>query len=253
MIFVDLSNEFYKKLSNHILSQNEIDKYVFDIINYLEIEDYIVDLEFIDTKDSFGTYSFENLTIKLDIPKIISEAKINYKAFNINENEILFINLNLLQAILHEVMHAIQNCYMNEFDYAYSILYAKELIFKNKMSDELYDKYYYLFSYERDAIITSLENILHIIKTYYKKSERTFNYFLSNLYEFLILGYKEDKNNIKSPAEQLYENIYHENTPILSNIDIYDTMKLGYQINSKNFHNFKKNRIRKILSKNDLL
>ena len=150
-------------------------------------------------------------------------------------------------------MHAIQNCYMNEFDYAYSILYAKELIFKNKMSDELYDKYYYLFSYERDAIITSLENILHIIKTYYKKSERTFNYFLFNLYEFLILGYKEDRNNIKSPAEQLYENIYHENTPILSNIDIYDTMKLGYQINPKNFHNFKKNRIRKILSKNDLL
>ena len=47
MIFVDLSNEFYKKLSNHILSQNEIDKYVFDIINYLEIEDYIVDLEFV--------------------------------------------------------------------------------------------------------------------------------------------------------------------------------------------------------------
>lgn len=253
MIFVDLSNEFYKKLCNHILSQNEIDKYVFDIINYLEIEDYIVDLEFVDIKDSFGTYSFENLTIKLDIPKIISEAKINYKAFNINENEVLFINLNILQAILHEVMHAIQNCYMNEFDYAYSILYAKELIFKNKMSDELYDKYYYLFSYERDAIITSLENILHIIKTYYKKSEKTFNYFLFNLYEFLILGYKEDKNNIKSPAEQLYENIYHENTPILSNIDIYDTMKLGYQINPKNFHDFKKNRIRKILSKNDLL
>lgn len=176
MIFVDLSNEFYKKLCNHILSQNEIDKYVFDIINYLEIEDYIVDLEFVDIKDSFGTYSFENLTIKLDIPKIISEAKINYKAFNINENEVLFINLNILQAILHEVMHAIQNCYMNKFDYAYSILYAKELIFKNKISDELYDKYYYLFSYERDAIITSLENILHIIKTYYKKSEKTIMY-----------------------------------------------------------------------------
>ena len=253
MIFVDLSSEFYRSLSNHILSDNEIEKYVFDLINYLEIEDYILDVEFVNAMDSYGSYSFENLTIKLDVPRIVQDAKMIYKINHINENEILFINLNILQAVLHEVVHGIQNCNLNEFDYAYNILYAKELAYKDKMSEELYSKYYYLFSYERDAIITSLENVLHIIKNYQKDSERTFTYFLSDLYKFMILGYTVNMFGIKSPAEKLYEDVYHENTPTLSNIDIYDKMKLGYQVSPKKFRRFKKNRIRKILSKNNLL
>jgi hypothetical protein len=253
MIFVDLTNAFYQDLDKHILSINEIEKYIFDLINYLEIEDYVLGVDFIDNTENLGTYSFENLMIKLNIPNIISEAKKIYNDDSINENEILFINLNILQAVLHEIVHGIQNYHLNESNFPYNILYAKELAYKDIISDELYNKYYYLFSYERDAIITSLENVLHIIKKYHKDKEKTFTYFLNDLYRFMVLGYTVNIYNIQSPAEKLYSGIYHEETPTLSNIDTYDRMKLGYQMGYRKFKKFKRNKIRKILVKNNLL
>ena len=63
MIFIDLSNHFYRDLDKHILSINEIEKYVFDLVNYLEIQDYILDVDFIESEDNLGTYSFETLII----------------------------------------------------------------------------------------------------------------------------------------------------------------------------------------------
>jgi hypothetical protein len=59
--------------------------------------------------------------------------------------------------------------------------------------------------------------------------------------------------NIKSPAEKIYTELYHEKTPTLSNIDVYDRMKLGYQLSSRNFNSFRRNKVKKILVKNDLL
>ena len=253
MIFVETTDHFYNNLNHHILSLNEIELYIFNLINRLEIEEYVSDVIFIDSKNDLGSYSFEDESIKLNIPKIIEQAKMLYWQYNIQEDEILFINLNILEAVLHEVMHGIQNCNLNESDFAYNILYAKELQYTYNLSDELYEKYYYLFSYERDALITSIENILHILKDKYKNNPKTFEYFMSNLYSFLILGYTINIFNIKSPAERIYTELYHENTPILSNIDTYDRMKLGYQLSHRNFYSFKRNRAKKILVKNDLL
>ena len=253
MIFVETSNHFYNNLDHHILSLNEIELYVFNLINRLEIEEYIYDVSFDDKLKTLGSYSFKSEIIKLNVPDIIHEAKKISNKFNIIEDEILFINLNILEAVLHEVMHGIQNCNLNETDFAYNILYLKELQYTDIISDELYHKYYYLFSYERDSIITSIENILHIIKDKYPNKDRIFEYFLSNLYSYLILGYTMNLFKIKSPAEKLYTELYHENTPTLSNIDTYDRMKLGYQMNTGNYWNFKRNKVKKILTKNDLL
>ena len=252
MVFIDTTNHFYNKLNSHILSLNEIEEYIFNLINNLGIDEYVLGVDFIEG-DNLGSYSFETNMIKLNVPLLIEEAKKLYTINNIDKDLILFINLNILEAVLHEVMHGIQNCNLNETDFAYNILYARELAYKDKLSDELYDKYYYLFSYERDAIISSIENILPIIKSHYKEDERIFTYFLSNLYKFLTLGYTIDFYHIKSPAEKVCEELYHENTPILSNIDTYDRLKLGYQITPKKFRSFRRNKVRKILVKNDLL
>ena len=253
MYFINTDDRFYKSLNTHILSINEIEEYVFNLVNRLELESYIVGVDYIDEEDTLGSYSFEEELIKLNIPRIIEEAKKLYYAYKIKGNSFLFINLNILEAVLHEVMHGIQNCNLMETDFAYNILYAKELAYKDKISDELYNKYYYLFSYERDAMISSIENILHIIKNNYKEEEKIFSYFLSNLYHFLILGYTINLCSIKSPAEKINEELYHEIAPTLSNIDTYDRMKLGYQMNTRNFRNFKRNKYKKILTKNDLL
>ena len=253
MIFINTSDSFYRNLNNHILSKSEIESYVFNLINNLGIDDYIADVDFNDEHVDLGSYSFETNIIKLNIPRIIEEAKLLYVNNKMDKNPVLFINLNILEAVLHEVMHAIQNCNLNESDFAYNILYAKELAYTNIISDELYNKYYYLFSYERDAIITSIENILQIIKQNYKDDERTFTYFLSNLYKYLVLGYTVNIYGIKSPAEKINEELYHECTPTLSNIDTYDRMKLGYQMTYRKFKKFKRNKVRKILVKNDLL
>ena len=253
MIFINTSDNFHGNLNDHILSKNEIEAYVFNIINKYGLDYYITDVEFIDDNNNLGSYSFDTAIIKINIPKIIEEAKRLYEENKIDKNPILFINLNILEATLHEVMHGIQNYHLNESNIAYNILYAREIAYTNIISDELYDKYYYLFSYERDAIITSIENILQIIKTHYPDNERTFTYFLSNLYRYLVLGYTVDLYNIKSPAEKLSEELYHDSTPILSNIDLYDRMKLGYQVSYRKYKNFKRNKVRKILSKNNLL
>jgi len=253
MIFIDTTNVFYRNLDTHILSLNEIENYIFNLIIKINIEDYVVGVDFINKDDLLGSYSFEDEIIKINVPKIISEATKLYDEYSIKGNKILFINLNIIEAILHEVVHGIQNCNLMEQDYAYNMLYAKELEYKDIISDELYNKYYYLFSYERDAMITSMENILHIIKTNYKNEEKIFNYFLYNIYNYLVLGYTIKNFNIKSPAEKICEELYHENTPILSNIDTYDRMKLGYQMNFKNYNSFKRNKVKKILVKNDLI
>ena len=253
MIFVETSDHFYSKLDHHILSLNEIEAYVFNLINRLEIEEYISDVVFDDELDHLGSYSFEDEAIKLNVSGIIQEAKKLFVDFKINKDQILFVNLNILEAVLHEVMHGIQNCNLNETDFAYNILYAKELAYKDTIRDDLYDKYYYLFSYERDAIITSIENLLHIIRDRYPDKEKIFEYFLSNLYSFLVLGYTINVCKIKSPAEKMYDEVYHETTPTLSNIDTYDRMKLGYQMTPHNFRSFKRNKVKKILAKNDLL
>jgi hypothetical protein len=252
MLLIDKTDNFYKSLDNHILSMDEVKSYIFYLVDYLEIGNYVTDVVSLDGTDC-GRYSFDELLIRINLPRIIMMANVYFEKCHIEKDRTLFINLNILESILHEVVHGIQNCKIHEEDLAYNILFLREMQLAEYISDELYDQYYFFFSYERDAMITSIENILHIIDYNYKDKDRIFSYFLNNLYKYLVYGYRVGYDSITSPAEIINEELFNSPTPILSNIDIYDRLKLGYQIKPKNLRSFNRKKNRKILMKNNLL
>ena len=48
MVFIDTTNHFYNKLNSHILSLNEIEEYIFNLINNLGIDEYVLGVDFIE-------------------------------------------------------------------------------------------------------------------------------------------------------------------------------------------------------------
>lgn len=252
MLFIDLTNMFYRNLHTHILSLNEIEEYIFNIRDYLEIEDSIMDVKFV-TGNDLGSYSFETGIIKLNPDLLKQEANRIWEENKLTGNKILFINLNILEAIFHEVVHAIQNNGFNNPNLQFNYIYLKELSIKDNLTDEEFEKCYALFSYERVAIVSAVENILPIIKMHYKDEESIFSHFIYNLYKYLMIGYSTDCYDVTCPADIVWEDLLHEQTPVVSNIDTYDKMRLGYQVRYRELRSFRRNKIRKILTKNNLL
>ena len=75
MVFINTNDSFYKTLNNHILCLNEIEQYIFNLVNRLELESYIVGVDYIEEDGLLGSYSFDDEIIKLNVPRIIPKIK----------------------------------------------------------------------------------------------------------------------------------------------------------------------------------
>lgn len=251
-----LAIDFYHILSNledHVLTDKEIKSYIYALVNYLELNDYFkgVIIKSLNEK-SLATYSFETLKIKMDTDFIKRVAVSEYEYARLKKIIKAFINLEILQAIYHEVSHIIHNYIAFGSDVPIGYLYRVDICALNDLdiSDDDYDKIHNLMIIERDANINSLENILIIIKRYIKRPE-LFEYYLSKLQSFMLVGY-EIKKSIVSPMEILYDGVYHLEVPSISNIDLYDKIKLGLPLKKKDMRTFTNNERNIILGKNNL-
>lgn len=253
MIFAHNFMKLLTNIEDHIYDELEIKRYIYALINYLEVNDYFRGVLFnsINTQ-GLATYSFKTQKIKINYNLILKEATQEYIHSGLNKKIITFINLELLQAIFHEVMHVIHNymAFDGELSIGYIYLVDIEALNNLNISNEEYWKIHDLMPIEREANITALENILMIIKRYIN-DDKLFEYYLNKLSYFMLDGYQIDKN-ITSPMEYLYNEIYHLELPTISNIDLYDKIKLGIPLKRNELRTYTNKEIYIILKKNNL-
>lgn len=240
-------------IENHVFTDKEIKSYIYALINYLELNDFfrgvIINSPHI---KGLATYSFKTLKIKIAKDYIEEVAVQEYEHSSLKKKIITFINLELLQAIYHEVAHVIHNYIAFNTDYPIRNLYYVDICALNNLdlSDEEYDKIHDLMIIEREANITSLENILIVIKRYLN-SDTLFDYYLKKLQTFMLDGYIIDKEVI-SPMDVLYNEVYHLELPNVDNIDLYNRIKLGLPLKKKDLRTYINNERNIILSQNNL-
>lgn len=197
MNFAIIRTSLLEKIKTNIFSYEDIIIFVNDLITHLGINDYLKEIRFLPStfdadlviykckdqilrKDTaykndkyviknsvniLATYSFFERVMKIDIDNIIREAK-DY--FDNDESElILFINMSIIECLIHETVHAYQNFAIHETNYSLYQLMALELPKFELMDDDQYDKYYNTFIFEREAIITTYEAIMIISKVFF--------------------------------------------------------------------------------------
>lgn len=279
MNFALIRNSLLDKIREEVFSYEDIVTFGSDLVTTLGIDGYLKEIKFLPsqweedlviyslknrsfTKDEkykndpfvienpvniLSTYSFFDRTIKIDIDNIISEA-IEY--FDNDESEqILFINMCILECMIHEVVHTYQNFAIHETDYSLYQLMTLELSRFEIMDDKEYNKFYNTFIFEREAIITTYETLM-IIAKHFLHNDALFEYYKDNLTKVLLGGYKVKKTRkVDSPLEIKYKYLFKKKTPEVMSLDVYEALKYGFPVSYQEFVDFKKNNNELILRK----
>ena len=251
---MELSSKLVRILPIRLLTEKEILSYVNDLIDYIEINDYLSYVSFNEKigVNNLAIYNFDNLSLKMNLNNIkryVNKAYILVEDIK-NVNTILFTNFAIIVSIIHEVVHAYQNYLIHENDISLGLEFYKELEFAYN-NYQLYLKNYQYFTFERDACATSYDTILEYLSNYFPDEVDLFNYYLSYLDTLIRYGYNIDKE-ITSPIETLYQDLFHEEPISILGVDLIDRMKLGFQITREDYNNYYKNTRQLLLSKINL-
>lgn len=279
MNFALIRNSLLDKIRDDIFSYEDIITFVSDLVTTLGIDEYLKEIKFLPSQDEedlviyslasktlykdekykndsyvitnppsiLSTYSFFERTIKIDLDNIKEEA-IEY--FDNDNSELtLFINMSIIECMIHEVVHVYQNFAIHETNYSLYQLMALELSRFEVMNDKEYAKFYNTFIFEREAIITTYETLMIISKDFLHNNA-LFEYYKDCLTKVLLGGYKVKKSRkVTSPLEIKYKNLFKKKTPEVTSLDVYETLKYGFPISYNEYTDFKKNNNDLILKK----
>lgn len=245
-----IDNKLFDKMNSKILTDKEILTYSLHMLEYLELYDYLKEIKIIDEKcDSFGSYNFRDKIMKINTYMNILDTKMENNVQPIKLNEPLMINMSLLNSVIHEFIHVMQNYIISETDWSMAPMLKNQIdwVYNNDNPDQ-YNGYYTHFTFEREALIDSIENILFILENYFN-DPGVFNYYLNSLKYYLTIGYTEHGSY---PVYALYNNLFQVDCiPTISGIDDYNTMKYGFYVPYSTVREYKEND-EKILSKINL-
>lgn len=226
---------FQEQLLNNILTFNQLVEYIHNIIEYLELQNHLVDVQESDD-DLFAAYNFKDKVIKINMHNIMMDSlmiqKYAKEPYNIN----LLTNLELLFNIFHELTHIIQKDTIDENKYSIAELYRTNFDTIANISNELYDKYYSCFITEREANMVANENVLSILETYYKNEFGLLKYYYETAKNQLLIGYRYNNGLFQSPMERYYNDLLNTNAPSLDGLSTYDKLKLGTKISKSTFY-----------------
>lgn len=251
MVIMESISSYLEAIKDHIYTIDELKMMVESIIQESELDDYYSDIEFtMQSNADIGSYNFASKIIKLFYEHIIWIAEDDFDELKLNKNKIAFINLSILEALFHEITHVIQNYIAFESNWALAPLVRLDIICFNEhvVSDEDYTKYHDFFLYERDANATALEHVLYIIRKYVHDDD-IFECFKERLHGFLIDGYSKEENQIISPIEFVFKELYKLEVPCVHNMDLYDRIKLGFMITKEEYDRYINNKNKIILAK----
>ena len=122
-------------IENHVLTDREIKLYMYALVNYLELNDYFKGLIIKSLEEkSLATYSFKTLKIKMDADFIRKVATREYEQANLRKLIIAFTNLEILQAIYHEVIHIVHNYMAFGTEIPIGFLYRVDICALNELN-----------------------------------------------------------------------------------------------------------------------
>lgn len=185
-----------KSKSNKIMTINDIDNILCMIIDNYKLQEYILNMS-VQQIGSNKLASYSNSNKKLIIYSNVIDIMIN----SIEENLIInsdfeksmYKNLSLLQIILHEIEHAIQE---KNF-YLQNNLETFILRISNSVRDN--ERLYYLNPEERFAEIKSYKEIIIMLDNIKTKFENLFNLLQTDQLERQLRGYRYCKPIVDAP------------------------------------------------------
>ncbi|MCH5167655.1 MAG: hypothetical protein J1F35_07200 [Erysipelotrichales bacterium] len=239
MLSIFVRNNILKNIEHQIFTKKDIENYIWEIVNEFELNDYLKDIIFTNDIEHLAFYHFGERTLKINYEEMINDAENNYGKEDKHEL-VIFTNLYILTSLVHEIVHILQNYYARTSRKPIRIYMKTEILCFSTLTKELYDKYYDCFSFEREAIVTSLEVVLYVIKTKIK-NEELYGYFRDWLAESLLSGYIIKHKKLISPAHIISKNVMKISGSYKPKYNIYSKLKYGFDLPYWQYNYFKNN------------
>lgn len=231
--YIDLStnlNELLFAYWNLLKSESENDsaKYlslIYEIVKTLNLSDEIKNISFEnDTSYIGGYYDFEEKKLILNIQMLLQARKLDILS---NTNFII----EYLTILFHEIFHAIQYQYMNNFN-NYLISTIKELSIHIKQNRNLNSQLHDLIPDEREANIESAKLLYDFAKQNTLLCTEEYNETISNLNYYLTNGYLYRNGLSIYPYQSISK--FDKTIPMLidENVDNYNKLIYGLDIHS---------------------
>lgn len=196
---------------------------IYEIINILNLNDEIKNVSFeCNTSYIGGYYNFEKRKLILNIQKLLQMRDLNIVS---GENFII----EYLTILFHEIFHAIQYQYMNNYD-DYLISIMKQLSIDIKQNKSLNSKLHDLIPDEREASIESAKLVYKFMEKNNLSSTVERNEAMANLNFYLTNGYLYGKKILIFPYQSIYK--FDKSIPILidEDLDVYNKLIYGLNI-----------------------
>ena len=166
--------KFIDKIYESEFDKNDVLNFIKGFVKYLKIDDYLSDVVFkYLKKGNLAIYNRKTKVVSVSLDAIIDDAKALCEE-NVPD-KILFINIMIILTLVHEITHINQVAHMKDNN-PISMILKRDFTLIDILTPEEYEYYYVYFTCERDAIITSLEYVLYLLKNILKQ-EKMFNYF----------------------------------------------------------------------------
>ena len=250
MDFGYLEEDLKTILFDRIFTDEDINEFVNFHMHRAKLDDYIKKIiikEEIDG-ENLSVYNLKTRELTIYRERIIKDAeewlddfKRDFDSplstyFMDEKNIIFFINLNILNSLVHELCHVVQNKIIHTCHSKYQELIEEEYLFY-QLEPDYYEKYYQCFTFEREAIACSFEAILLIIRQN-TKDNCLFDFFLEEFKYHLVSGYTLENNKLTAPAEVIQKGFLKIKKIHKPSDDIYEKLKFGYPIPKKTYQDF---------------
>lgn len=198
---------------------------IYEIVKVLNLNDEIKNVSFEDDVSYIGGYyNFEEKKLTLNIKKLLQLRKLNI----ISNNNFIIEYLTIL---FHEIFHAIQYQYMNNYsDYLISTM--KRLSIDIKQNRILNNQLHDLIPDEREASIESAKLIYYFAQQNRLLNTEEYNETNKNLNFYLTNGYLYSKKLSIYPYQSISK--FDNTIPILIYEKIETYNKLIYGLDIKN-------------------
>lgn len=199
--------------------------FIYEIVKILNLGDEIKNISFEDDESYIGGYyNFDEKKLTLNIQKLLQA-----KSLSIISNENFVIEY--LTILFHEMFHAVQYKYMNNFN-NYLISIMKRLSIYIKQNINLNNQLHDLIPDEREASVESAKLIYVFAKQNNILNEEEKNETVNNLNFYLTNGYFY-KNKISIYPYQSISK-FDKTIPILIDEEVNLYNKLIYGLDIKN-------------------
>ncbi len=231
--YIDLSTDLNELLFAYwdllkSKSENDSAKYlslIYEIVKTLNLSDEIKNISFEnDISYIGGYYNFKEKKLTLNIQMLLQAKNLNILS------DTNFI-IEYLTILFHEIFHAIQYQYMNNFN-NYLISTMKQLSIHIKQNRNLNSKLHDLIPDEREASIESAKLLYDFAKQNILLSTEEHNETISNLNYYLTNGYLYRNGLSIYPYQSISK--FDKTIPILidENVDDYNKLIYGLDIHS---------------------